>query len=471
MKAVFINPFPGGHGLNEATIIQPVGLAYMAAVLEQNGFPCAIIDANLLRLSNEEILKGISKESRLAGLYVNSFTYDSARNLASLIRKQFKETVIVLGGPLPTAAPQMVLDEIQCDGLIRGEGEYAVLRIMQNISAGLPPFDEKVSGAVFFEKEKSRLVQNPVYRIENLDELPFPAYHLLPSFESYKVRSRRSPTAPIVTSRGCAYNCIFCSKDVFERQVTFRSAENVLTEIDYLVRKYNICQINILDDNFAFKKMRLEAILDGLIARKYKLDVNIQSGIRTELLDDELLEKMKLAGVYKLAFGIESADEYVLKLARKQIDLRKVRNIIQTAKKKGFIVYGFFIIGLPGETEDAFGRTIAYARSLNLDIANFCMAIPFIGTELHRMISENGRFLIDTTRNISSGFYDGKVFFEYGHERAEDILNRYERAYKEFYSFVKKLSLLLKIRSVNELRWYWDAASMVIKNVIKRHLH
>jgi radical SAM superfamily enzyme YgiQ (UPF0313 family) len=196
----------------------------------------------------------------------------------------------------------------------------------------------------------------------------------------------------------------------------------------------------------------------------------MQSGIRTELLDEPLLDKMKEAGVYKLAFGIESADKKVLEICRKQINLDKVSDIVHLAKKKGFLVYGFFIIGLPGETDEAFEGTLRYAKTLKLDVANFCMAVPFVGTELYRMVKANGRFLVDTTKNIFSGFYDGKVFYEYGDAREKDILKRYKRAYKEIFTLREKLGLLLKIRSFNELKWYWNVALMVIKGIFNPEL-
>lgn len=470
MNAFFINPFPGGSGLNEATVIPPIGLGYIAAVLERAGFKSSILDANLLRLNKEDIISRIPASTGLIGIYLNSFTYEAVKNLTPLIRKSFKNCTIILGGPLPTAEPEMVLTEIDCNGVIRGEGEYAILDIMQNISKGLFPFEGKISGATFYEPGSKRTIKNPITRIDNLDELPFPAYHLLEQFNFYKIRRRKSPSAPIITSRGCAYSCTFCSKDVFEKKITFRSSRNVLDEIDYLVKYYGIRQLDIMDDNFAFNKIRMHEILDGIIERKYNLAINMQSGIRAELLDEPLLDKMKKAGVYKLAFGIESADKGVLAACHKQINLDEIRDVVYLARKKGFLVYGFFIIGLPGETDEAFERTLKYAKTLKLDVANFCMAIPFAGTELYRMVKENGRFLIDTTRNIFSGFYDGKVFFEYKDAKEEDILKRYKRAYKEIYSLKKKLGLLLKIRSFDELKWFCNAGFMVIKSIFSPKL-
>lgn len=465
MDAVFINPLPEGEGINEATLEPPLGLAYLAAMLERHGFACSIIDANVLRLPPRQVMERIPSDTKLIGFYLNSFNYSSVLETTRLCREERPESVVLLGGPLASAAPEMVLSRIPCHGLVRGEGEYAIVRIMQNIAAGRDVFDSEVPGAAYRDSENGSLLMNPVVRIKDLDQLPFPAYHLLPPLKRYKMRARKRPVAAIITSRGCVHRCTFCSKDIFKRKVTFRSPANVLAEIDFLVDRYGVRQIDILDDNFAHKRSHVESILDGIIQRDYGLAVNLQLGIRAEILDESLLVKMKRAGVFKLGFGVESADPEVLRLCRKPLNLRKVEESVKLAKKHGFVVYGFFIIGLPGETEESFQQTLEFARRANFDVANFMMAVPFVGTELYRMVEADGRFLIDVTQNIDSGFYGGKVFYEYGDNTAEDILRRYKAAYKEFYSLKKNLKLLGTIRSWAELYWYLDAGYSILKGM------
>jgi radical SAM superfamily enzyme YgiQ (UPF0313 family) len=467
MDIVLINPNPGGTGLNDATISPPLGLAYIASLLEQNNFKCKIIDANLLDLSNDEIFELIPNKTRLIGFYLNSFSYSAVQNLTKQIRTTRRNSLILMGGPLPSAAdPSDLLKEIECDGLIRGEGEYSVLKIMENIRDNKFHFEGDISGLCYF-KSDNEMISNPVQRILDLDKLPFPAFHLLPPFKTYKTRARKSPVGSIITSRGCTFDCTFCSKDIFQRRVTYRSAENVLDEIDYLVKKYGVRQIDIMDDNFAMKKSRFIDILDGIIERNYGIALNFQLGIRTEILNEELFRKMKKAGVYKLGFGIESVDENVLELHKKRLDVKKLEEAVKMAKEMKFVVYGFFIVGLVGETEEGFEKTLAFAKKLNLDVANFCMAIPFVNTELYRMVKERGHFLINTSRNIDVGFYGGEVFYEYDNYKKEDILNRYQKAYNEFYSFGKKLKVLLTVRSLSELHWLINAMFFVLKSKAK----
>lgn len=467
MNIVLINPNPAGKGLNEATVEPPLGLAYISAVLENHQFKNKIIDANALRLTNKEILREIPADTKLIGLYLNSFSYTNCQKLVKRIKAERKNSIIILGGPLPSAADSFqLLKEIEVNGLIRGEGEYSFLGIAKNIRENRLPFEGELSGLTYL-KSADEIISNPVERISDLDNLPFPAFHLLPPFSTYKTRSRKRPVAAMITSRGCPFECTFCSKDIFKRMVTYRSASNILKEIDFLVKNYGVRQIDILDDNFASNKARFVEILDGIIEKNYGLALNFQSGIRTENIDEAILIKMKKAGVYKLAFGIESADENVLRIHKKRLDLKKVEAVVKKAKELGFVVYGFFIIGLLGETEEAFEKTLAFAKKCDFDIANFCMAVPFINTELYNMVKQRGRFLVDTSRNIDVGFFGGQVFFEYDNYTKEDILKRYQKAYKEFYSFKKQLKILLTIRSLSELAWTKDAAISVIKGIFK----
>ena len=465
--AVFVSPNPGGSGLNDATILPPLGAGYLAAMLEKNGFACTIVDAYVQGLSPAQVVDRIPKDASLVGISVNSFTYNASREIAHAVKLRNPETTVVIGGPVPTTIPHTVLEDFRCDGLVRGEAEFAIVRIMENLAAGSTAFDDGVIGAVYRGLDGMTNVSNPVERITDLDRIPFPAFHLLPPLKTYRSRAVRSPSAPIITTRGCPYGCTFCSKDVFGRRVTFRSAANVLEEIDVLHRKYGVRQIDILDDNFSLNRKRMDEILDGLIsAYKGKLALNLQSGIRTELLEEDLIVKMKHAGVTKLGIGIESADEEVLKLCHKESNLAQIENAVRWAKKHGIAVFGFFIIGLPGETEEAFRKTLDYARKLDLDVANFCMAIPFVGTELYMLVQKNGRFLIDTSRNIDAGFYAGRVFYEYEGLTEQVVLDRYKKAYTEFYNLKKKLKLILKIRSVTEAKWLLGAAMSIMKGAL-----
>ncbi|MCU0608234.1 MAG: B12-binding domain-containing radical SAM protein [Chitinispirillaceae bacterium] len=466
MDIVLIHPNPGATGNNEATVEPPLGLASIAAVLEKDGFTVSIVDANLYALTEAETLDQIPPETKLVGISLNSFQYDSSRNLCTAIRKKLPACVIVLGGPVPTALDSAeLLADFRCDGLVRGEGEYSLLHIARNIRERRPFNDGKPSGLA--SMTNGSLAVSAVERILDLDALPFPAYHLLPHFSRYKTRARKKPVAAIITSRGCAFNCSFCSKDIFQRKVTYHSAEYIIGLVGFLVREYGIRQIDILDDNFAMNRKRFNDILDMLIEKKFGLAINLQSGIRAEYVDDTVLAKMKLAGVFKISFGIESADEKVLRLNCKELNLSHIRETVFKCKQADFLTYGFFIIGLPGETDEGFAKTIRFAQDLNLDIANFCMAIPFANTELYKDVRAHGRVLIDTSKHMSTGFYAGQAFYEYGDNTAEILQKRYALAYRTFYSLTRRVKILLSVRSLSELAWVIESGFSIFINILR----
>lgn len=466
---VLINPRPLGGGLNEATIEPPLGLGYIASFLRQHGFLCKITDANVLSLSSLETVSSVTEKTVLVGISVNSFTVAAAATIADLVRTRSSATII-LGGAYPSAKPERALELIAADAVIIGEGEYPLLALMESLARGEDPYRANIAGLIP-RRQPAGVDLRQHERICNLDDLPFPAYDLLPPLAKYRTRARKRPVAALITSRGCAYDCTFCSKDVFQRKVRFRSAENVLAEIDELHGKYGVKQLDILDDNFLQNEQRLAMILEGIIRRDYGMAINLQTGIRTEMLNQEMLKLLKRAGVFKLAFGIESGDPELLEWHKKSLDLSRVESVISMAKRLGFIVYGFFIIGLLGETEQGFQKTLALARKLDLDVANFCMALPFPGTDLYQMVARKGHFLHDTTGNIEAGFYGGQVFYEYDGSTAQEILNRYQRAYKEFYSFKRQVRMLLNMRSAHEFLWYGNAVLSVAKGMIRRNEH
>lgn len=465
-KTVLITGQSPEGGRSFPTIDPPIGLAYLAAALEASNFECKIIDTNVFKLTNNEVVDSISPDTALIGFYLYSFNYTYIQELVASCRGKYPNATIVLGGPLPSAVPASILEDFKCNGLVRGEGENAIVKLATHISEGKPAFDSTVDGAVYRDNESGEVVYNGLQRLKDLDQLHFPAYHLLPELKYYSARARHTPAAAIITSRGCTFDCTFCSKDVYERRVTYRSPENVLLEVDQLVKKYGIRQLNILDDNFAQNKKRVEIILEGLIERNYKLSINLPSGVRAELLDEPLLVKMKKAGIYKIAYGIESGDPEVLRLSNKKLDVQKVIEVQKYAKRLGFETTGFFIIGLPGETDAGFQQTMQLAKDLQLDSANFCMALPFVGTELYRMIEKEGRFLVDTSRNIETGFYAGKVHFEYGDSKAPEILVRYKLAYRTFYNWRHMIKLVLNLKSWNELLWYFKAFLFLVKGFL-----
>ncbi len=306
-------------GINEATNPPSLGIAYLASVLESHGFIPYIIDAGILKIGPEETANKLAKlDPRIVGISVNIFTGKAGIVLSQELRKMFgSQLKIFFGGPFPTSNPQKFLLDGLADAVVIGEGEITFLEIVQKIIKKGNGDLRDTAGIAYLDKGEIKFNAPPPV-IENLDSLPFPAWHLFPALPLYKTRARKTPVFPILTSRGCPFNCVFCSKDVFKSVFRPRSPLNVIAEIDHLVKEFGLKQLDVMDDNFSLDRKRTMQILDLLIERNYNLAINLQLGVRVDSIDEEVINKMRKAGIFKIGLGIESGDKDVLKNIKKK---------------------------------------------------------------------------------------------------------------------------------------------------------
>lgn len=466
---VLINPYPeDAYGINEGTIEPPLGLGYLAAVTEKAGFTCKIIDANILKLKLIDVWKLIKRgRPKIVGISVNLYSYQVSLKLADKIKKILPTTIVILGGPTPTSSPEKIMQHCKADAVCIGEGEETFTEILNNLGKNKHLF-KNVAGIIYRLGDK--IIQNkPRDFIKNIDTIPYPAYHLFPSLSVYKTRAVKKPAAPILTSRGCPFQCVFCSKDVFKFSCRMRSPKNVIGEIDMLVKKYGVKQIDILDDNFTINRARTLKILNLLIKKNYDLHINLQSGVRTEGIDKIIINKMRKANIFKIPFGIESGDPLILQKIKKQLDLKRVIRCAELAKKAGMQTYGFFILGLPGDNQTTMQRTIDFAIKMNPNIANFTIAIPFPGTELYNVVKKEGHFLVNIDNGINAGFYANQVFYELPGMNSSEVLEYYKKAMRSFYFRPTKiLEIILSMKSMSEFQWLTSTSYSIIKKLWSR---
>ena len=466
INIVFVNPCPKAGGINEATIEPPMGLAYMSAVLENNKFTCSILDANVLRLDIHQTIKEIvKKRPDIVGISANIITASAANQIAKRIKEQLPSLLVIVGGPYPTSSPLECLQESQVDMVVIGEGEETMLDIAEKWRNNKKNINE-VSGIAYLKKNKVYFTPKRQL-ISDINKLPLPAYHLLPNLNLYKTRARAKPVASIFTSRGCPFQCVYCSSNIFGKKYRMRSSQNVLIEIDYLVKNFKVKQIDILDDNFTLDQKRTAEILDGIILRKYHLAINLQSGVRADKVDLNLIRKMKEAGVFKIPFGVETGDKKILKRIKKNLDLKAVIKATQWAKQEGLTTYGFFMFGLPGDNAKSMQKTIDFAIKMDPDIAHFGITIPFPGTELYKETDKQGSFLIPILNGLNLGFESGKVFYLLPGMDQKQIIKFYKKAYRDFYFRpVKMIKTIMSIKSLYELKWIIQASISMISNLI-----
>ena len=464
MKIILINPYPkDSKGINEATIYPPIGLAYLASTLRKEGFhDVRIIDANIYRIDNERLLETLRSENPdVVGVHLNVILGGSGVELCRMIKKELPARVFI-GGPLASSNPVEMLKLSGAEAAVIGEGEACFTEICRGSAlAGLP--------GVAYRQGSEVVINPPAPLVGNLDDLPFPAYDLLPPFVVYKSRARKKPLGVILTSRGCPYQCTFCNASVFGKKFRARSPENVLRELDVLVNDFGIRQLDVLDDNFTMDIQRAEAILDGIVARKYKLLINLQNGVRADRINEYIIQKMKLAGVFKAGIGVESGDERVLASIKKRISLDKVKEAIRMFRKAGILTSAFFIIGFPEDTRESIEKTIQFAIEADPTVCNFNLLLPFPGTEMYRELRAAGRLKDPDKLFYDAGFLADKIYYTSPKLTEQELLEFEHLAYRRFnFRFRKLAEVLFSIRSFGELLWIAEAAIPLLRQIFKK---
>ncbi len=390
----------------------PLGIAYLGAVLREN-YQVKLLDATAegyenvedLRtglvkygLSYQEINEIISDYSPdLVGITcLYSTQYPFVRRICQLIKEANSEIITVIGGYHPTFLAKECLEKEKkkdIDFIVLGEGEYTLQDLLRQIELGKDL--TQVKGIAFRQGNKLQINPKTNY-IENLDELPFPARDVLPMEKYFSINIPMSITSKhrrctsIMTSRGCTARCIFCpSPNFWGHHYRARSAENVLNELELLIKDYQIREIQFHDDNLILDTKRATEIFQGMIDRKLKLRWNTPNGIALWKLDEQLLELMKASGCYELTLAIESGDQEVLsKIVKKPLNLRNVEKLTRIIKKLGIETNSFFIVGFPGETKEQIRRTFEFAKKLKLDCSYFFIANPNPGSRLYEICNE-----------------------------------------------------------------------------------
>lgn len=402
-KFAFIQPL-----INDGNLTPPLGILIMGAMLEQKGWDVRFFDE---RMDADAINRLTDFHPVMVGISAVTATILRASALAIQIKQALPETKIVLGGPHPTAMPQEVADMDSVDFVVAGEGEYTIIDLcdwfLSDTDHGaLQKIDNlcyAVNGKVIQNKSRAFL------SADELDRLPKPAYHLLNIEEVFKKtthglfqKGRR--ILPVMFSRGCPSQCTFCCR-MMGYKIRYRNTEMIMSEIESLVKDYNLDEVWFEDDNFTANPKRAHEILDSLIERDLGIYIKFANGMRADGVDSKILEKMKKAGCYNLSFALESGSPRVLKMMRKNLSLVKAKENINLAKSMGFLVGSNCIIGYPGETVDDVKESINFFMDLNLDSMALINLIPFPGTEL-RSICEKKGYLTGDAANWDNYIFD-----------------------------------------------------------------
>ena len=447
MRVLLINP--KFHLPIDTRTTPHLGLAYLAAVSEKRGDEVCVFDMDVEDIS---LTQKVSEfKPHIVGITANTPQVKQAWLAARMI-KAVMDVPVVIGGPHPSAVPDESAAKPEIDVVARGEGEYTWIELCNVVDEARGTSD--LTGKALL-READRLlapilgisykrpdgsIQHNRARpaIEDLDSLPWPAYHyfkmerytsLQPAIDA--VDGARSFS--MMTSRGCPYRCTFCSQSIMPEKWRGRSPENVVAEFRHLIKDLGAQEIGILDDSANISRKRLREICQLLIKEGLTTVPWIMiNGIRANLADMETLTLMKKAGCKRTAFGVETGDEAMLVKIDKKETQDQIREAFRNGKKAGLETVGFFIIGLPGDTEESMEKTIRFAIELDPLVANFSMMTPYPGTLAYQeIINGGGKILLRDWDDYV--FFEGKARYEMGPTTAEAQERKWKEAYRRFY--------------------------------------
>jgi len=363
-------------------LLPPLNLAYSASLLEKNGFEVEILDCQASELKKSKAVKKVSK--RHPDLIIVNTSGISASNDLDFTDelKIATDTFVGVIGPYIDYYPGNVFSN-NIDTVIRGEIEYTILELAKKIPLN------KIKGITF--KKDDKIIKTPDRElIKNLDELPFPAYHLLPMKKYSYWYLPKTPFTTFQSSRGCPFGCIYCPYTVgFGGIWRGRSVENVLSDLMLLKEKYRIKSVLFRDQIFTLNMKRAEEICHDM--SKEGLDIEWRCETRADRLSKNLMIKMKDAGCVGIHMGIESGDPDLCKtIAKIGLNLNKVKEIFHYAREIELNTRAFFIIGLPGETKETVKKTLRFAREIKADDYLFNSVTPFPGTKLYEIAEKKG---------------------------------------------------------------------------------
>jgi len=431
-------------------LFPPLGLAYLAAALLREGFQVEICDLlaegaerrervgegrvrlGLPDAEVEQLLR--DKAPDIVGIAncFSSFSDDAVR-LARLVRGCLPDALVVMGGAHASVEFAPLLATGVVDAAVVGEGEETFADVVRAIAGGRPEAARGVAGTVWRIGDE---VRENAFRAPpaDLDALPFPAWPLLP-MERYIWQRKanfaaamRWPIGHMITSRGCLYNCLFCSVRRRFRKFRVRSAANVLAEMELLMRDYGIREFHFHDDCFLARPERVRELCQAILDRKLDIRWQVSQGINSDRLDDDLLELMARSGMYRVGFPIESACRETLRFIRKPVKPERVRQLIEKCNRLGIYVFGCFMIGFPEETRDQIEETLEFAVRSGLDYAKVSAVQPIPGSELFSVFERLGL--------LAGGLRQGSTYFhtEYDtvHLSAADLNALRARAMRRF---------------------------------------
>jgi len=439
--------------------LPPYGLCCLGAVLEKGGHEVMIIDSVRNPLSLLTLAEKVKEfQPDLIGLSVYSIGANQAIETAKAIKSEFG-IPIVAGGPHVMVFPE---DLTQCeafDYLVTGEGEHTLLELADTLDRG---GDLAAVKGIFFRKDGEVVKNEPRPLIENLDELPFPAFHLIEGIESYAPHQmvyRRKPVITLITSRGCPFDCIFCNS-VWTNRWRSNSAEYVVDLVQHVIKNFHAREVSFHEDTFALNKRRVLEICR--LMKERNIGISWTATVNLTTLDREVIKAMKDAGCWLVSCGIESGNDEVLKFIRKPVDKETVRRVLGWLDDEGIRIRGYFMIGHLIETKETIQETIDFAKSLPLYSMNISVMYLAPGSYAREIAHEYGD--TNMSLDIGSSYQRGNLGFVPRGLTKEYIQEMHRKAILDFFIRPRQmLRLISAIRGPEDIRRYYRLVRSFVK--------
>ena len=440
-----------------------LGLGYLSASLKQNGHKVKVLDGLREKITYNP------QDWDLAGFTALSTYFPDLCREVKRAKSYGLKTII--GGAHVICDPGQSLIDSGADYAAAGEGERTIVQL----ASGRKP--SQVEGLYYWENDKpkrsspdlSELFKKKIMYttkignesrdfINAVDDFGEPDWKSIdprsfPQTMPHGTVYKEAPFAPIITTRGCPYSCIYCSAPITAgKKMRYRDPTKVVDEIERLINDYGVKEIQIEDDNFTLKRKHAFAICEEIIKRKIKVHWSLPNGVRIDKLDPELLALMKKSGCYSMSLGIESANQRILDLIKKRLDKELVRKVVRWVKESGIDGVGFFMIGFPTETRKEIMETINFARSLDIDRAYFSKAVPLPGTELYDIWIEK----YAKNKNIDWKDFDPALFTGDWTEVSPKELERLQKIafFKFYFSKFRIFKFLYVLHASQLLRFF-----------------
>ncbi len=439
-KILFIHPLgyrkdAAGQDISRiANLMPPLGLASMAAYLQQKGMKSHIIDCFARPDSDRRIVEYLESEKpAFIGFSCTTSSFLDAVHLAKLAKQALPGIQTVFGGPHVSALKTRLLEDYPAmDFGIIGEGEESLFELM----SGGWECPKDVQGLAYRDAAGQAHFNGYRSKALELDSLPFPAYEKLEGFpDTYKLpifNYPKTPNTSCISSRGCPYACSYCDRSVFQRSFRFNSAEYLYEHMRYLKNRFGIRHINFYDDQFTLNRSRIEALTEKLI--REPLGMTYNCAVRAEHIDEALVKHMRRAGCWMMSLGIETGDPELLAQHRQNPDLDFLAQQIRMIKAAGIRTKGLLMIGLPGESRESIKRSMDYVFSLPIDDFNLAKFTPFPGSPIYEKIHELGTFDEDWEKMDCMNFQ----FITHGMTR-DELENLFKVFYQRHFSRNKVL--------------------------------